>query len=321
MTGHGDEITKHQSWVQIYNEFGDASQRQMAFESIYRKSKDKEKEVVNSNNQDSFASTILLKEAPNDVGARCLARSARAAGDVGALGALGSASDLVAGPLPVGAGSLTAKDVGLNTLGRNSASDARDLEIGDGNTGGGLASGGAVLVVLLDDDTVLSDVGEGDVLVGDVGDGASGARDGLDADTVVGVENLGVLDDNVLDGVVGAATDGADGQTMTTRASTTDEVDVGTRVDGKAVVLVLDVGVGDGDTSGAADIESISVVTTVGHVTGGVVDSDVVKGEVSSTVDRETLDWGILDIQVGNGGLLHRVGVEELRLLLAAVAT
>ena len=252
---------------------------------------------------------------------RCLASSTGAGGDVGALGALGSASDLVARPLPVGAGALTAKDVGLNTLGGHGASDAGDLEVGDGDTSGGLAGRRAVLVVLLDDDTVLGDVGEGDVLVGDVGDGASGAGDGLNTDTVVGVGDLGVLDDNVLDGVVGAATDRADGETVATRAGTTDEVDVGARVDGKAVILVLDVGVGDSDASGAADIESVGVVATVGDITSSVVDGDVVKDQVSSTVDGETLDRGVLDVQVGDGGLLHGVGVEELWLLLAAVGT
>lgn len=293
----------------------------MTFKSIYRISKGKEREVVDSNHQNRFAPINQPNEATNEASVKRLASSARAAGDVGAGGALDTASDLVAGPLPVGAGALTAKDISLNTLGGHRASDAGNLEVGDGDTGGGLAGRGAVLVVLLDDDTVLGDVGEGDVLVGDVGDGASSARDGLDADTVVRVDDLGVLNDNVLDDVVGAATDGADGQTVTTRAGASNEVDVGARVDGKAVILVLDVGVGDGDASGAADVESVSVVATVGDITSGVVDGDVVKGEVSGTIDGETLNRGVLDVQVGNGGLLHGVGVEELGLLLAAVGT
>ena len=253
--------------------------------------------------------------------ARCLASSTGATGDVGALGALGSASDTVAGPLPVRARALTAKDVGLDTLGTHGTGNAGNLEASDGDTGGRFASGGTVLVVLLDDDTVLGDVGECNVLVYDVGDGTSSTRDGLDADTIVGVDDLGVLDDNVLNSVVRTATNGADGQTVTTRAGTTDEVDVGTRVNRKTIVLVLDVGIGDGDASGAADVESVSVVTTVGHVTSAVVDGDVVKDEISGTVDGEALNRSVLDIQVGDVRLLHGVGVEELGLLLATVGT
>ena len=231
----------------------------------------------------------------------CLASCAGAAGDVGAAGALNTASDTVAGPLPAGAGALSAEDVGLDTLGGHGTSDAGDGEVGDGNTGGGRACRRAVLIVLLDDDAVLGDVGEGDVLVGDVRDGTSSARDGLDADTVVGVANLRVLNDNALDGIVRAATDRADGQAVTTRAGTTGEVNIGSGVDGQAVILVLDVGVGDGDTGGAADVESVSVVATVGDVTGGVVNGDLVKGEISSTIDGETLYRRVLDVQVGDG--------------------
>jgi hypothetical protein len=89
-------------------------------------------------------------------------------------------------------------------------------------------------------------------------------------------------------------------------------VDVSTGVDSQAVVLVLDVGVGDVDTSGAADVEGVSVVATVGHVTSSVVDGDLVKSEVLGAVDGETLDRGVLDIESGDGGRGHGVGVEEL---------
>ena len=58
-----------------------------------------------------------------------------------------------------------------------------DSQIGDGDTVGGLSGRAAVLVILLDDETVLGDSGEGDVLVGDALDGAGGAGDSLDANT------------------------------------------------------------------------------------------------------------------------------------------
>ena len=249
----------------------------------------------------------------------CLARSARAAGDARALCALGAAGDGVAGPLPVGAGALAAEDVGLNSLAGDGALDAGDGEVGDGDAGGGVACGRAVLVVLLDDDAVLGDVGQRDVLVGDVGDGACRAVHGLDADAVVRVGDLRILDDYALDCVVGAAANGSNGEAVTAGAGAANEVDVGARVDGEAVVLVLDVGVGDGDAAGAADVESVSVVASVGHVTGGVVDGDVVEGEASGTVDRETLNRGVLDVQVVDRGRGHGVGSEEFGLLLATV--
>lgn len=106
---------------------------------------------------------------------------------------------------------------------------------------------------------------------------------------------------------------------MAAGAGAAGEVDVLAGVDGKAVILVLDVGVGDGDTSGGADIEGIGVVATVGDITGAVVDGDVVKGDIRSGVNGETLDGGVLHVKVGDGGRLERVGVEELGLGLAAV--
>lgn len=73
----------------------------------------------------------------------------------------------------------------------------------------------------------------------DIGDGSGGAVDGLDTDTVVRVGDGAVLDQHSLDDVVRAASDRADGETVATAAGAAGEGDVGTRVDGKAVILVL----------------------------------------------------------------------------------
>jgi hypothetical protein len=239
-----------------------------------------------------------------------LARST-AGGDVHAACALLSTSDSVTRPGPVGARALTAEDVDIKTLSSNSTLDVLDGEASDRDTSSGLAGGATVLVVLLDDDTVLGDVVEGDVLIGDTGDGTGSARDSLDADTVVGVDDSSAGDDDILDGVVGAATNRADGDTMTAGAGTAGEADVSTGVDSQAVVLVLDVGIGDVDTSGAADVKSVGVVAAA-VVTSGVVDGDVVEGQLVRAVDGETLDGGVLDVESGDGGRGHGVGVEEL---------
>lgn len=99
---------------------------------------------------------------------------------------------------------------------------------------------------------------------------------------------------------------------MATRASATDEVDVRSRIDRKTVILVFDIGIGNSNATGATNIESISVMAAVGDIAGGVVNGDMVESEVSGGVDRETLDWGVLDVQIGNGGLFEGVSVEKL---------
>ena len=59
--------------------------------------------------------------------------------------------------------------------------DVVDGQVGNGDTAGGGSGRATVLVILLDDDTVLGNSGESDVLVGDALDGTGGAVDGLDA--------------------------------------------------------------------------------------------------------------------------------------------
>ena len=94
-----------------------------------------------------------------------LARSS--AWDVRALGRFLSTGESDTTPSPAGARSLSAKDVNSGSAGGNRSSDTGYGETGDGDAGGGCAGWGAVLVILLDDDTVLGDVGEDDVLVCD----------------------------------------------------------------------------------------------------------------------------------------------------------
>ena len=93
----------------------------------------------------------------------------------------------------------------------------------------------------------------------------------------------------------------------------------GTRVDGQAVVLVLDVGVADGDVGALTNIEGIGVVASL-SVTQAVVDGDVVEDQVVG-LNTETLDGGVLDVESGDGRVVEGVGVEELGLLLSAVGS
>lgn len=82
------------------------------------------------------------------------------------------------------------------------------------------------VVVLLNEDAVLGDLGEGDVGVGDLVDLAGGVLHGLDADAVGGVGDLGVEELHVVDDVVVAAADTADGETVSAVAVTVLEDDV-----------------------------------------------------------------------------------------------
>lgn len=142
-----------------------------------------------------------------------------------ALAAGFSSSDADARPRPIAAGSIGAEDVDLSSIILNRTSNTIDGKTGDGDTVGGLASRRTVLVVLLNDDTVLGDAGEGDVRVSDVGDGAGGIVDGLDAHAVLGVLDGGARDGDVLDIVVATAANRANGETMATAAGSAGERD------------------------------------------------------------------------------------------------
>jgi hypothetical protein len=135
---------------------------------------------------------------------------------------------------------------------------------------------------------------EGDALVGDVLHRAGGARDGLDADTVVRVDNLRVKDLHGIDNVVIAAAHGTDRETVATGAVTAGEGDVSTAVHSEAVVLVVNSGARDSNVLRVTNIESVGVVATL-RVTVFVVDGDVVDSEGVGLVDGEDLDGRILD--------------------------
>lgn len=80
------------------------------------------------------------------------------AGDVGALAALLATRDADARPLPARAGALAAENVDGSSLRADGALDVVNGQASDRDAGGGLAGGRAVLVVLLDHDSVLGDL-------------------------------------------------------------------------------------------------------------------------------------------------------------------
>jgi hypothetical protein len=168
---------------------------------------------------------------------RHLAAGARAAGDSRALGRLLAARDLVARPLPARASTRSAKNVGVGTSTSNANSVISHGKASDRNAGSGFAGGRTILVVLLNNNTVLGDAGEDVARVSDAGDLSSSTVDSLDTETVLRVGDLVVQELDVRDSVVVATSDRADGQTMATSASGARNRDVGTRVDSDTVVL------------------------------------------------------------------------------------
>jgi hypothetical protein len=272
--------------------------------------------------------------------ARHLAAGARAAGDTRALAGLLPTRDLVARPLPVGASTRGTENVGVGARAGNTNSVVGHGETSDWDTVSGLASGRTVLVVLLDDNTVLGNTRENVARVGNTRNLASSAVDCLDTKTILRVGHLVVQELNARDGVVITTTNGADGETVAPSAGRARNSDVGSRVDGDTVILesmlalkchrdratkmiylVVDVGTIDGDTGGRTNVESIGVVALVIAVTRRVIDGNASESQLFGVVDGEDLDRRILDLDVLDLGVGHAVGVEELRLGLAAVST
>jgi len=150
------------------------------------------------------------------------------AGNVLAAIVLLTTGNLNVGPSPASASTLSTNNSSVLALGVNSvlALDVLEGEVGDGKTAGGATVEVTAVVVLLDEDTVLLDLGEGDVGVGDLVDLAGLVLEGLDAETVGGVGDLGVEELDVVNDVIVAATDRADRETVTTVAVTVLEDDV-----------------------------------------------------------------------------------------------
>jgi hypothetical protein len=184
-----------------------------------------------------------------------LATGTRAAGKTRALCGLLATGDLVARPLPAGASTRGAKDVGVGARAGNTDSVISHGKTSDWDTSGGLreiklaefcgrvgystylASGGAILVVLLNNNTVLGDSGENISRVSDAGDFASGTVDSLNTETVLRVGDLVVQELDVGDSVIVATADGSDRETVATSAGGARNGDVRTRVDSDTVVL------------------------------------------------------------------------------------
>jgi hypothetical protein len=121
---------------------------------------------------------------------RHLAAGARAAGDTRALAGLLAARDLVARPLPAGASTRSAKDVGVGTSAGDTDSVVSHGKASDRNPVCSDSSRTSILIVLLNDYTVFGDVGEDVAGISDARDLSSSTVDSLDTETVLRVGDL-----------------------------------------------------------------------------------------------------------------------------------
>lgn len=92
------------------------------------------------------------------------------------------------------------------------------------------------------------------------------------------------------------------------------------RVHSHTVILVVHIGARDNHISTATDIETVGIVTTL-SVTSLIVDGHIGDSKSIAAVDANSLNRGVLNVKVrdGRGGKI--MGIEELWLSLATVAT
>ena len=76
----------------------------------------------------------------------------------------------------------------------------------------------------------------------------------------------------------------------------------------------------DVDAGGRAHVEGVGVVATT-RITIRIVNGDFVESEVLSTIDAKDLDGRVLDGDVLDRRVGQAVGVEKLRLGLAAITS
>lgn len=213
----------------------------------------------------------------------------------------------------------TTENVVVHTVIGDSTSDIDERDAGNVDAVGWVSSGTTVQVILLNIDTVVCDARQGDVLVDNVGNTAGGVGIGLDTATVLTVDDLGVLEGHGVDDVVTLTTNGSDAQTVATRAVEVVDDDVGSAGNGNAVILVVDVGVLQGDVCALGNVESVGVVTSsiaitgrVGVVAGSVVQHETGDGEVLDIFNLETVDGPVDDVQVGDLGVVDILDDDEV---------
>lgn len=93
------------------------------------------------------------------------------------------------------------------------------------------------------------------------------------------------------------------------------------RIDGNAVILVVDFGTCDRDIGAFPDVEAIRIGGEVVRVTIRVIHRDISHGKISGAIDAEHLHRRVLDVDALDGGRGQVMGIEELGLCFTTIAT
>lgn len=130
---------------------------------------------------------------------------------------------------------------------------------------------------------------------------------------------MGVLESDCVDGVVALSSNRANAQTVATRAIDVVNHNLGATGDRNAVILVVDNDVLQGDVVTTRDVEAIGVVgswiiTTgrVGLIAIGVIKSEAGNSQMLHAADVEAVDRPVLDIEVGNLGVVELLEDDEM---------
>lgn len=136
-----------------------------------------------------------------------LVATASAARDVLAFGACFTPGNAHVVPSPVRAGTTGTEDIDVGRTALDGAGHAVKCEIGDWDAASWCSGWAAVLIILLDDNTVIGDSREGDILVSHARDRPCGIIHRLNSDAILAVLHCGGLNGDAFYSVVAAAAD------------------------------------------------------------------------------------------------------------------
>lgn len=205
---------------------------------------------------------------------------------------------------------------------------------------------------------LLGNIGKSNLIVGDALDGSGVSLSGLDADTcfrfssvtcklpwrsgfltIDGGFDLVVVEGHSIHGVVTATANTADRQSVSTGANTVLESNVlqacqslsrranycfwtyRAGVHSNTVILVVHVRTSDNDTSTVTNIESIGIGTQVISITRFVVDGHISDRQSITSIDTDSLDGCVLDVEVRDCRVGEIMGIEELGLGHTTIAS
>ncbi|CAA9997260.1 unnamed protein product [Nesidiocoris tenuis] len=169
----------------------------------------------------------------------------------------------------------------------------------------------------MDNNAADTNVLENNVVVRNILDDTTSVCTSLDADANTRVEHLATDDANVSNFIETASPRG-NGDSVSSLADVVLEQDVLTGVQSEAVVLIINVAIGDPNVLCISDIKAIGVVASLGAAV--VVVNPYIRNVDVLSVDGKTVDWNVLHVQMFDLRVSKR-DVEELGLGFSTVSS